>query len=45
MTVAKSRVAVKRALHAPPLRPKPAFALKGTTIRYDVYLPRGRHSR
>jgi len=36
---ARSRVVVKRPLRAPPLGARPAFTYKGTTIRYDVYLP------
>lgn len=36
---ARSRVVVKRPIHAPPLAGQPAFTLPGRTIRYDVYLP------
>jgi 16S rRNA (guanine1516-N2)-methyltransferase len=38
---AGSRVVVKRPLAAPPLGGEPAYAYRGTTIRYDVYLPTG----
>ncbi len=37
---AKKRVVVKRALHAPPLGPKPDTTHRGTRVRYDVYLIR-----
>ncbi len=37
--VARTRVVVKRALHAPTLGGKPSFAYRGTTVRYDVYVP------
>jgi 16S rRNA (guanine1516-N2)-methyltransferase len=39
LSVARSRVVVKRPVHAPPLRPDPSFAYKGRTVRYDIYLP------
>ena len=34
---ALSRVVIKRRLKDPPLQPKPAWQLKGKTVRYDCY--------
>ncbi len=36
--VAKKRVVVKRALHAPALKEKPDFNYRGRSQRYDIYL-------
>ncbi len=39
---AKSRVVVKRPLHAPPLADDPVALHEGKTVRYEVYLPTGK---
>lgn len=40
LQIPRARVVVKRSLRAPLLGPPPTITYKGTTIRYDVYLPR-----
>jgi len=42
LSVARDRVVVKRARHAPALEPRPVHAIVATSVRYDVYPVRGR---